>query len=443
MDRDRDGGLPSVLIISFYYDLGNEVGALRPNALAAHLGTTGWRPIVITAGDPGDDVTRDDLVVRHVPAPATLRNAKRRVGAGFASDAAIWSAEPTERRRDRPWTRIGRGIVREIAGIVPDTATWPVDARKAALRAARRYRPAAVFSSAPPHSVTLVGHAVAGRLRLPWIVEFQDLWVGYPIRRGTRLRRSVDRVLESITMRRARAIVTVSDPLVDKLRRLHPELSVVALASGIDDAIVAPPDGPVDADFTILYTGRIYNGRQDLGHLLRAARAAIDSGRVDATALRIVLVLLHPLADEDRRLVDELGLAANVDVRPRVTRDEAIALQRRAQVLLHLRWDDPNEPGIMTGKIFEYLAAGRPILSTGRYADSASALVDRTRAGIATTTEADTAAWLGSAFAEYRATGRAPYDPDRAALDALGAAGMARGVAAILDEVTSAAPRSR
>jgi glycosyltransferase involved in cell wall biosynthesis len=364
-----------------------------------------------------------------------LRNAKRRVGAGFASDAAIWSSESTEGRH-RPWTAAARGVVREVAGVVPDTATWSVDARRAALRAARRYHPQAVFSSAPPHSVTLVAHAVAGRLRLPWIVELQDLWVGYPIRRGTRLRRSVDRVLESITMRRARAIVTVSEPLVEKLRRLHPEKSVTALPSGIDDAIVAPADGPVDLDFTILYTGRIYNGRQDLGHLLRAARAAVDSGLVDQAALRIVLVLLHPLAEEDRALIDELRLADCVEVRPRVTRDDAIALQRRAQVLLHLRWDDPNEPGIMTGKIFEYLAAGRPILSTGRYADSASALIDRTGAGAATYAEAETVAWLGSAFAQYRATGGVLYHPDRAALDRLDAASLARGVASILANVT-------
>ena len=54
---------------------------------------------------------------------------------------------------------------------------------------------------------------------------------------------------------------------------------------------------------------------------------------------------------------------------PELSHDQALSIQRSAQILLHLRWDDPDQPGITTGKLAEYLAARRPILSTGRYND--------------------------------------------------------------------------
>jgi glycosyltransferase involved in cell wall biosynthesis len=326
---------------------------------------------------------------------------------------------------------------------VPDTADWPWRARRVALRAARTYRPAAVLSSAPPHTVTLLAWSLAGHLRLPWVAELQDLWVGYPIRRGTRLRRTVDRMLEWLVMRRAAALVTVSEPLVATLRSLHPSIPVQALSSGIDEAIVAPHGVVLDPVLTILYTGRIYNGRQDLGHVLRALRAAIDAKLVDAHLVCLRLVLLHPLADEDRETVDRLGLGDIVEVEGRVPREESIARQRRAQILLHLRWDDPTQPGIMTGKIFEYLAARRPILSTGRYRDSASDLIERTRAGYASESEEETAAYLGRAFEAFRRTGAAPFEPDAEALEALDSRSLARGVAGILDDIGGPGPGGR
>ena len=65
-----------------------------------------------------------------------------------------------------------------------------------------------------------------------------------------------------------------------------------------------------------------------------------------------------------------------------VTRPVSLEAQRRAHLLLLLDWEDPAEKGVYTSKLFEYLAAGRPILCTGGFSGScAHALIDETKVG--------------------------------------------------------------
>jgi glycosyltransferase involved in cell wall biosynthesis len=429
-----------VLLVSYYFDQDNEIGSVRPKALARHLPEHGWTVIVITAGDPATDVDAESLVVRHVPAPSTVRDAKRRFGVDVSSDRAVWGVGASRLDAIR---RVPRRLLREAAGIVPDTALWPWRARRAALAAARADRPEAIFSSAPPHTVSLLAWALAGRLRVPWVAELRDLWVGYPERRGTTIRRAIDRVLEAIVMRRPRALVTVSGPLADTLRRLHPKTEVRSIVTGVDPTLVAPAGTSLDSAFTILYAGRIYAGRQDLRLVLRALRRAIDDGSVAADATRLDLLLLHPLPEEDAAAIETLGLGNVVHVIPTMPRADVIERERRSQLLLHLRWDDRRQPGILTGKVFEYLAARRPILSTGRYRDAVSDLLRETAAGVAPNGEAELATAFGSAFAEFRATGAVAFHGNPDALARIDAAGMAREVAGLLERVTELSPHNR
>jgi hypothetical protein len=385
-------------------------------------------------------VSTDTLVVRHVPAPSSVRDAKRRFGVDVSSDRAVWDARGSRlgALRGAP-----RRLLLELAGIVPDTALWPWRARRVALSAARAGRPEAIVSSAPPHTVTLLAWALAGRLRIPWVAELRDLWVGYPERRGTTIRRAVDRVLEAIVMRRPRVLVTVSEPLAATLRCLHPTTQVRSIVTGVDPALLAPEGTPLDSHFSILYAGRIYAGRQDIGLVLRGLKRAIDDGAVDPAATRLELLLLHPLPAQDAALIATLGLSDIVHVLPTMPRAEVIARERRSQLLLQLRWDDRRQPGILTGKVFEYLAARRPILSAGRYHDAVSDLLRATGAGVAPNGEIELATALGSAFATFRDAGAVAYAGDPAALARLDAAGMAGEMAAILNGLTDPESRKR
>jgi hypothetical protein len=171
--------------------------------------------------------------------------------------------------------------------------------------------------------------------------------------------------------------------------------------------------------------------------VLRGVRRAADRGDLDLARTRVELLLLHPVAQHDARDIESLDLAHVVRVVATVPRQVAVARERTAQVLLHLRWDDPRETGILTGKLFEYLAAGRPILSTGRYRDDVSELLERTGAGRATTTEEETAAYLAEAFRQFVSAGEVVYRANPDELARLGSEHSAESISGLLDRVST------
>ena len=81
-------------------------------------------------------------------------------------------------------------------------------------------------------------------------------------------------------------------------------------------------------------------------------------------------------------MVANYSLQEYVNLNQIIPRGEVIKKQRESQILLLLNWNDPKETGIYTGKIFEYLAAGRTILSIGAVSGVVGELLEQTKAGV-------------------------------------------------------------
>lgn len=425
-----------LLLIAYHFDPDNEIGGVRPRAYARYLPALGWELLVVTAGDPRDDTSSRALTVRHVVPGSTISSVKRRFGV-MAPIADGADNVPTG--RPDPGTSRPGSVAQEIAGVIPEKVAWGLRAAARTVAVGRRWHPDVILSSAPTHVVNLVAWHASGSLDVPWVAELRDLWGRNPFRTGTRLRRLPDVALERMALRRAAAVVTVSEPLAEALRKDHPGTSVFSIVTGVDEDLVAPPDVQLDEHFCLFYAGRLYLGHRDLATILVPLRMAIDRGLVAAAHVRLHVLLLEALPRETEELIDRLGLRSIVEVEYRVPRDEVIGRQRRAQILLHLRWDAAPEAGIMTGKIFEYLAARRPILSTGRYRDVAVELLEATGAGHGTTDDEQVVAFLGDAFAEWRALGRVPFAGRE---ETLRRADL-RGMAAAMDDVLRGATASR
>jgi len=83
-----------------------------------------------------------------------------------------------------------------------------------------------------------------------------------------------------------------------------------------------------------------------------------------------------------REYADRLGLGDRIEVVPQQTRSEALALQRDSDALLLLiPENDGRGRGVLSGKVFEYLAAERPILAVVPPDGEAAALIRGTGAG--------------------------------------------------------------
>lgn len=136
-------------------------------------------------------------------------------------------------------------------------------------------------------------------------------------------------------------------------------------------------------------------------------RELIDRGQIDQRDIEVSFYggnnnWLIPL-------INALKLEEVVKVYPSVPRGVILARQRNSQALILLDWKDPDGQGIYTGKLFEYLAAKRPILAFGGRSGVVADLLEETQAGMYAKTIDELKGILLTWYAEYKRTGRVAY----------------------------------
>jgi glycosyltransferase involved in cell wall biosynthesis len=274
------------------------------------------------------------------------------------------------------------GALRAIGSViaVPEPQIgWYPTAVQGGLHLLRRWCPDAIYASALPFTAHLVAARLARAAAAPWVAEFRDHFAGNPYARLPRWREGIDLRIERHVLRTAAACVAVSEPMVATLKARHAK-PALAVLNGFDDQteVAASYTATASAPLRILYTGVIYPGRRDPGPLF-AALQRLGEDR------RNIEVVFH---GQDLRGVAEAaaryGVADVVHVRGPITYHDSLAQQRQSDVLLLLLCSDPAEAGVYTGKLFEYVGAGRPILAIGAESGVAVDLIRERRLGVAT-----------------------------------------------------------
>jgi glycosyltransferase involved in cell wall biosynthesis len=204
--------------------------------------------------------------------------------------------------------------------------------------------------------------------------------------------------LEKRTLSTCAGFVTVSEPLAETLVRKFGR-PVATIPNGFDpDDYGLPLRHSFNLDeLNLVYTGTIYHGKQDIDPLFEAMR------RVES----FCPVHLYMCGRGVHRISEA---AENAGVRHRVSflgerpYREALALQRQADGLLLLLWNDPRQKGVFTGKLFEYLGARRRILAVGRTDNVAAELIETRKAGKVAETPENIAAYLCELWEMKRAS---------------------------------------
>jgi glycosyltransferase involved in cell wall biosynthesis len=357
----------NLLLVAYFYPPCRDTGAHRPAAMAKWLRRLGHRVTVLTTSAYGDgDPAAEEGVVRS----ADLQRIRARLHGRDRVDALFDS--DTYSGRPHVLSRI----------VVPDplAAAWAPFARRAALRLHSRERFDCAITSSPPESVHLVGRALQRR-GVPWVADLRDGWTFEPIRPEfpTAVQRRLDGWLERRWLGSADEVVCVSRPAAEDLRKrlgLDPKL----IPNGWDPDLDQPSAGTDAADrlldperISLVYTGRFGSYGRDPTALVEAL-GLLARKHADAAA-QLELVIAGPLTEEEARLMRTDVSPARIVVAGTVPRGDALALQRRAGALLLLA--SARRTQLLNFKLFEYLAAGPPILAlaagteAGRVVDEA------------------------------------------------------------------------
>jgi len=343
-------------------------GVQRPLKLAQYLPALGVETHVLAPDDP-KWVHRDAEL--RVPTQAWVHRA-RYVGPKARRPAEeLHGTEGVERA-------LVHARIASRRLLVPDASvTWNLTAIPAAIRIARREAVDAVITTSPPGSIHFVGAAVKRATGARWLADLRDPLIANPHRRSdtaaTRAKQAAASGLAKLVARSADAISCVSEAIADEVRALEPKGVVRTIANGCDFDDFAGLRYRRGSRFRITHAGSFF-GRRDPRPFLQAL---LDSD------LDIVARFVGDFRASDREWAESLGLGDRLELVPYTPRAESLRLQRNSEALLLLVPDAGGRGrGVLSGKLFEYLAAARPILAAVPVDGAAATLIRETGAGI-------------------------------------------------------------
>jgi glycosyltransferase involved in cell wall biosynthesis len=241
-----------------------------------------------------------------------------------------------------------------------------------------------VLTTSPPPSTHLIGLALRRR-GIPWIADLRDGWTFEPPHRPwpLQIQHQVDRRLERRALSRADAVTGVTRPIVEDIqKRLGVNAQLITNGYDPDDLPPEPEtsDPLLDADrHSLVHTGRLSLSGISLRPVLEGVRIATNED--PEVAKRLQVILAGSLTEEELRLLETTDLGDTVRYVGWLERPHVLDLQRAADTLLVVT-EGAGRRSVATGKLFEYLAAARPILVIGEETEAAR-IVTETGTGFA------------------------------------------------------------
>jgi len=430
--------LRRVLLIAFAYPPVQIVGSVRPAALAKYLPRFGWEAIVLTPKLRGS--RRQSKAIVETEYRNILEDWKARLH--LDRDRGVherFGLPVAQKPGALPVHTRALDLAKYILSYPDPTKGWTPFALDA-VRELRRQNVEidAIVTTSPPISSHLIGREAKDILGCPWIADLRDLWTQ---NLGERKSNLLQIGLEKRTLRQADGLVTVSDPWASRLERRYPEKKIWSITNGFDPDDFDSPAPALTREFSITYTGELYAGQRDPTILFEVLSDLIKDGSIPASELRVRFY--GRIEAWLPALIEKFGLTDVVAVNGPTPRTDSVAHQRESQILLLLPWSNPKETGHHSAKLFEYLAAARPILAIGGARGVIAETLQAANAGVHALSNAQVREFLLSAYGSYKTIGHVPYSGKKQAVEEYGHPNMARRFAAVLDSVVDGAKSRR
>jgi len=379
-----------VLMISHGYPPFGGSGMLRTLKFSRYLPDHGWRPVVLTLRrtrhpredprllaevPPGTPVYRSRPVAL-LEAGAALRRALRRLAGRNGNGAPDGAPSAAANGLQGGGARTGNGgglagLLRELLTTPDSYAGWFLPGLLQGLWAIVRHRPRIIYSTSPPPTAHLIGHALSRTTGLPWVMDFRDPWtLQWPAEVMARRRGRWAKRMEARLLRGAAHVICNTEPLAEALRAAYPGLPperFSVITNGFDPADFPPlPPPPADGPFRFTHTGEFFPAG-DLrvpDPFLAALAELVEEGALAPADVRLRLVGSGEYTDGEAfaRFASLPALNGILDVVDFVPHGDIPGELARAHCLL-LFQNSPLFRMQVPAKTFEYIRAERPILA--------------------------------------------------------------------------------
>ena len=375
--------MKKVLIITYYWPPAGGPGVQRWLKFVKYLGDFGIEPVLYIPENPHYPL-QDPTLVKEVPENLKIYSLPIR-------EPYTW-AKLVSGKKTR---RISSGIIQtKNQSIIEKSMLWIrgnffiPDARKNWIKPSvafledilRKEGIQTIITTGPPHSVHLIGEALKRTHDLPWLADFRDPWTSIGYHKKLKLTKASSqehRRLEQMVLNNADKIIVTSDTTKEEFKK-STDRPITVITNGYDQDYEGGAN--LDDQFTIAHIGSLLTGRnpKNLWKVLSELAAENENFRTKLQ-LEFIGVVSQDVLDTLYRY--ELG--PYIKVKGYVSHADALRRQRSTQVLLLVEIDSVETTGIIPGKIFEYMAARRPILALGPENWEAGRIIAETQTGVA------------------------------------------------------------
>jgi len=274
---------------------------------------------------------------------------------------------------------------------IPDARCWWIKPSvKYLLQYLKEHTVDAIISTGPPHSMHLIAKALHEKLNIPWVADFRDPWTDIDFYKDLKLTGRSDRKhhrLERQVLTEADRVVTIGWDCARGLES-HGAKDVAVITNGYDDMAETPcktSHGEAGQDvetstFTMSHIGIIGANRNP--ETFWQAVADIVKGRPQSQGKPLRIRLIGQVDNSVLESIKRNGIENYVELIPYIPHNQVAEEQQKSDALLLFINNTPNAKGVLTGKIFEYMASGRPILCIGPEDGDSARILSETRTGV-------------------------------------------------------------
>lgn len=373
--------MKKVLIITYYWPPSGGAGVQRWLKFVKYLREFGIEPVVYTVKDPNYAVIDESLfseipnnieiIKQPIWEPYKLASffsrGNKKVSAGFLEKKTSTIGKMTNYIRANYF--------------IPDARKfWIKPSVNYLLKYLKENNIDTIISTGPPHSLHIIALKLKSKINLKWISDFRDPWTDIDYHHQLPLtNRSKKKhfALEKLVLNNSNAVIVVGETMkqnyLDKSNNIH------VITNGFDEVIDGGTIQELDSKFTISHIGMMNKDRNP-NSLWKALSELVKTNENFAKDLQIKLI-----GKVSEKVLDDLKkykLDNNFELIDYLPHAEVIQHQKKSQVLLLAVNNVPSAKGIITGKIFEYLMAKRPILSIGVVGGDLDVILKETNAGV-------------------------------------------------------------
>lgn len=364
-----------VLIITYYWPPAGGSGVQRWLKFVKYLREFDIEPIVYTVDNPNYEVV-DDSLIAEVPEgvkilkqpifePNNLLKKKKVATASVSSNPTFFQK-----------------TLQYIRGnyFIPDARKyWIKPSVKYLENYLKKHPVDVVITTGPPHSMHVIGMQLKEKLDVKWLADFRDPMSNLFYNSDLMLTQKSKQKLQGLERKivsSADEIITVSNSLKSEFERHNTKTTVIT--NGYDDEVLNAPKAKLDDKFTLSHIG-LLPSHSNPELLWKVLKELVENNSDFASDLELKLV--GTVSEKVLESLERFGLKKYAKLTSYVPHDEAIKMQKSSQVLLLLIPNVTNAQGIVTGKVFEYITSGRPILALAPEKSDLISIVEGTDTG--------------------------------------------------------------